>query len=618
MKKYRIFTPLAVVLLSVLNADGQKKFSEADYLFFNQHYGAALPFYLEQLSTDSGNPDLNYKAGVCYLNSRSQKAKAIGYLEKGVTGPAPVTAYKQLGDAYQLAGKYAVAKESYEIFKKKFQSIRPQDSILIHEVNWKIGLCDLGKKLQASSAGQLCTPTLAPDQSKMTFTFHQPTGSIPQNQEDSKYFMEFYIKAEPVRTAKIDTTTTPNEATVASSADGQIVLTYRNNKGKANLYISRLVGNQWTYPEIVSMPVNQKGWEQDEFLSADGQLLYFTSDRPGGFGGKDIYVCKKSGDGEWGKAVNVGPAINTPSDEEAPFIYSNGRTLFFSSNRNKQKCCFDIFRSTLLVDGTWSEAVNVGYPVKKALDSELAVLTTAYQEYSPAAVQAGDYNADNLYKTTFIDEKKAPFTVLKGKIVDVHGKVPVNVRITVTDNETGEVLALYNSHYKTGDYILPLPSDRNNNITYEAEGYLYQSENVDLSKNDENYRIHKLIQLSPEIPGSITSLGNIFFDYDRSTFMATSHIELHRLFLLLSSNPEMQVAICCTPNPENNKFKMKVAEERAQAIANYLIARGISKNRIAVKAPEKMKPVKISVNAQSKNPENAYRERVELEITDIR
>src|ERR1035437_3237959 len=565
---------LFVIVISTVKLFGQtdaKEFAEVDDLFLNDRFAVALPYYRNFLKNDSSNTNLNFKIGVCYLNSRSQKVKAIGYLEKAVGVASPIVAYKFLGDAYHLAKKFDLAIASYDKFKKVFLADKPKDISILEEVNWKIEMCRFGKKLQELDTirGNLntnsykdknaikninfnytdYTSAMSLDQSTMTFTFQRPDGIKKKLPEDGKYFEDIYIPVKtnliPAPKTVIDTTTNRNEASVATSVDGQIVLTYKDDKGDGNLYITRLTGNQWSSPEKLNKPVNTKGWESNEFISADGYTLYFTSNRAGGFGGKDIYVCKKLPDGEWGKATNLGPVINTPFDEEAPFIYSDGLTLFFSSNKNKQSCCFDIFSSTLSMDGTWTEPTKIGYPVKTVVD-DIFYATTNHKEASSAAIKENVQDKKDTYLVTFIDQKGTPFTVLKGKVVYTDSEIQGYIKITVTDNETGEILSVYNSNYKTGDYLLTLPPGRKNNITYEADGYLFQSESMDISKKASYYEIQKIVQLSPVVPGSRVFLNNIFFDSDGTTLRSVSNVELNKLFLLLSMHPGMIVELSCS------------------------------------------------------------------------
>lgn len=603
-----LFFLFAITNFSSYSQTESKELEEVNDLFSNERFSAALPYYLHFLKNEPYSSDLNYKAGICYLNSRSQKTKSIEYLEKSVGGASPVIANKFLGDAYHLANKYDLAVASYENFKKVILTEKPEDTTIIEEVNWKIEMCRFGKKLHELDTlqGNLnssryrdknsiknvnfnyfdYTSAFSMDQTTMTFTFQKSDRIKGILTEDGKYFDDVYIQlkgdTDTVHAViPVDTATNRNEATLATSFDGQIVLSYRYENGDGNLYITRLFGNQWTKPKKFSKPINTKGWEENEFISSDGSRLFFTSSRDGGFGGKDIYMCKKLPDGEWGKALNLGSVINTPKDEEAPIVYSDGRTLFFSSNKYKQPCCYDIFSSVLSNDGIWSEPVKSGYPLKTAAE-EILYSAVENKNVSDSLSLKYAIGKPDAYVATFTDQKKILFTVLNGRVMDIQGKTP-GVKITITDNETGEVLNVYNSSYKTGEYLFPLPPERNNNITYESDGYLFQSENIEIDNKAGYYEIHRVILLSPVVAGSKVKLNNIFFNPENATLRSVSNVELNRLFLFLFTNPDLSVELSCySDDMENYKYNAKLAHDRAQAVVDFLLGKGIDKDRMVV------------------------------------
>lgn len=622
-----------IVGMNIAYSFGQsntEKLAEADDLYLQENFARALPLYLEFQNTYSSNVNLDLKIGVCYLNSRSQKIKAIGHLQKAAGPNSPAIAHKLLGDAYLLGNKYDSALISYEKFKKTVLTKKSSDMALAEEVNWKLKMCNIGKKINEADSTDLTldsnnigyTSTLSPDQSAMNFTFQRPDNPKSQSLKDEKYYTHLYIPANTVFTRSvninIDTTTDINEATVATSEDGQIVLNYKDDNGDGNLYITRLMGNTWTKPERVNKTTNTRGWETNEYMTADGDMLYFTSDRPGGFGGKDIYVCKKSPSGEWGKAANLGPGINTAFDEQAPVIYSDGITLFFSSNKNKQTCCFDLFSSMLKNDGSWSAPTKIGYPVKTENDALYAATTDSKEIPTGKTKTNADTKKDN-YLAAFIDQNKVSYTVLKGKVTDIAGKVPAKTKISVIDNATGEILGLYSPDYETGNYIISMPAGRNNNIIYEANGYLFQSENVDLSRKTGNYESRYIVQLPQIAPGAKTTLKNTFFDFDRPTIRAVSNTELNKIYHFLSTNIKTEIELSYhTTAKENVKYSAKLSEERAEEVAKYLIVKGISKDRVRIKASEKTKEPKQGKNTEQTIAVEIASDRLELKIIEIK
>ena len=155
-----------------------------------------------------------------------------------------------------------------------------------------------------------------------------------------------------------------HEATIGISADGQQLLIYKDDAGDGNIYLSRLMGENWMTPQKLTENVNSKSWEPSATITPDNNTLYFTSTREGGFGGRDIWRSVRLPNGEWAKPVNLGPKINTPYDEDAPAILADGKTLYFASQGFNSMGGYDLFYSVWdQENNTWSAPRNVGYPI---------------------------------------------------------------------------------------------------------------------------------------------------------------------------------------------------------------------------------------------------------------
>lgn len=638
----------------LLGQTSNKEFLEAEDLMTNNRFAEALPHYQNLLKLDSSNATLNFKIGVCYINSRSQKEKAVYFLNKAIAPTTtyytegtkkqtdnPIIAYKFLGTCH-LSYNFEQVNEIYEKFKKIILDSKNKTLSTNEVVDLKMELNKIGEELKAfnSSAINLkientdkthhtsfveYSSTLSSDQS-MTFTFQNPVGKDGKPGEERFFLEDIDIPAAQTSqgraigkgdslskdiitpaynvTDSIDTINR-NEATVATSEDNQAILSYKDDTGSGNLYISRLSGNQWTAPEKLDKTINTKGWETNECASADGNTLYFTSDRKGGFGGMDIYRTKKMLNGEWDKATNLGPVINTPYDDRAPYVHPDGTTLYFSSNGRKTIRNFDIFTSSLSDSGTWSEPVNIGYPANKIGDNVFHKV-----------VYPGEKDI-----ITFISQKKIPFTVLLGKMTDPYGKVPEHVGITITDNETGEVTGSYNSNWQTGQYLFVLPPGRNNNLTYKADNYLFNSENMDASNKNNCYETSKAVHMQGIAEGSKITLNNIFFDADKATLRSTSNIELTNLLHLLTTHPGLVVEISTgIISQENTNYNKIFGMERARAIEQYLIGKGIHKENITAKAYVKSKSTALNeTKRESTDPLcKQLNQSVELKIVETK
>lgn len=647
-------------------ADREKSFDQAEKIFTDVYnskdamvsyskegYASALRIYLELYKQDPANMNIAYKIGVCYLSSRTQRKQAIPYLEKAVTAAsdhykgdsfkeknAPLIAWKFLGDAYHIDSQFDKAIDAYRKYIAVMAENRETDKDLLAEANRKIDMCTTAKLLVANpvkvkirnlgaevnSPYPDYSPVLSADQSTLFFTSRRPetTGGM---QDDAGNYMEDIYMSEKTKTGWSKAknigppvNTNEHEATVGLSPDAQTILIYKDDNGDGNIYSTTLYGDKWGKPVKLNDNINSKSWEPSACVSADGSTIYFVSDRPGGYGGRDIYMSTIDDKGEWGKAVNLGPAINTKYDEDAPFIHPDGVTLSFSSNGHSTMGGFDVFTSILAEDGTWAEPMNVGYPVNTPDDDVFYVVVPDSRVAYFTSFREGGLGEKDLYTAEFTDRKQTALTLVKGTVNDESGKPAQDVEITVTDNQTGKVIGIYHSNNKTGKFLFILKPGKNYNITYQAKNHLFYSENISIPKNSTYYELNRAIALNPIIVGSKIVLNNIFFDYDKSTLQSTSMVELKNLYLLLKSNPGMKVEISgYTDSKGTDAYNIKLSEDRARSVVDYLTEKGIGSDRMTARGLGKSKP--IAPNQKEDGDDNPLgrqlNRRVELKITQV-
>lgn len=583
---------IIVWLISATIACGQTRNmteAEAEVLFAKKHYSAVWEYYLDKLKFDSLNPDLNFRMGICYLNSRSEKNKAIECFSKVIrSGNEKVLTgniYKLLADAFYASSDFERAMVNYEKYQKYLQSEKNKSKEEAEAVSMKIALCMKEKELKELKD---ITCTLMKHKCNIknnnyrslvnnTANAFAVTLNKPLNLEKTLHGEDLFENnnipavADPTALQRSDSANGMMETTIATSEDGQIILIYRNENGKAGLYVSRLKGNDWMLPEKLSINVNDDGWEPGEILSLDGNTLYFSSAVAGGYGGKDIYRCSRLANGEWSRAVNMGPNINSPFDEEAPFIHPDG-TLYFSSNRYKTKGGYNNYKSNWCDScGSWSIAEDVSYPLHKH-----------NKNLSKGAVE------DELeaYRVNLLNARRLPLTLIKGKLGTPNGKTFKYAEITVTDNETGRILGTYYPDNATGKFIFVLPPGKNVNITYEAEGYLFRSENIQSNKEASFYKTSKNVELDLMEDGAITILNNVFFEEKKPELMAASETELNRLYQVLLDHPKLGIELYSLPNKEDKDARL--SEERIEAVMKYLSDKGVGKERMISKAWRKV------------------------------
>lgn len=656
LKTFILFLFINVTsLFAQTNADFKTVFENAQTLSKEGNYYAALPMYFQLHKMDTANANIYYLIGDCYLRARRGKASALPYLERSLLSisskynedsyeerNAPILAYKLLGDAYHIHSMFEKAILSYERYKKELILYKRKDDVNLKDANRKIEMCkngidlmskpinvkieNMGKNVNSPYADY--SPVLTADQSTMIFTTRRSQSTGGEMLDDGKYFEDIYLSNYDGKNWTVAQSigkpinTDGNEASVGISPDGQEILIYKDDNGDGNIYSTSLNGDVWSEPIKLNSNINSKHWEPSAFISADGQTIYFTSDRPGGFGGRDIYESKKNPNGEWGKAVNMGALINTEFDEDAPFIHPDGITLFFSSNGHNTMGGFDIFYSSLSDNGIkWQKPINVGYPINSPDDDVFYVVSPDKTKAYYSSFKEGGLGEKDNYSITFLDQKQAALTLLKGLVKDAYGAVAKDVVITVTDNETGQVVGVYRPNSKTGQYLFILTPGKNYNISYEAKGFMFYSENREISKKTNYYEIYKPIQLPPITVGSKIVLNNIFFDFDKASLRKTSNVELKNILKFLTKYPNLDIEISgYTDSKGSHEYNLNLSNDRASAVVNYLIANKISKDRLSAKGYGELLPDALNQNSDgTDNPEGRQlNRRVELKIIHVK
>ena len=261
---------------------------------------------------------------------------------------------------------------------------------------------------------------------------------------------------------------------------------------------------------LIGSDVNTKAWETHCALTADGNTLYFVSDRKDGVGGRDLYRVVKLPTGEWSKAQNLGGVVNTPYDEDGVFIHPNGRTLYFSSKGHNSMGGFDIFTSELGDDGTWSKPENIGAPLNTVDDEVFFVTTADGRRGYFSSDKNGGYGEKDIYFVDFPENMEAEgLTVLKGFIIPPPGEtLPPSTILYVTDKTTGEVKT-YKPRQRDGVYVAILPPCKEYNLDYRVNDKTVHTEDIFVECESAYQEINKEIYLNPVSlagPASIVDL----------------------------------------------------------------------------------------------------------------
>ncbi|PCH95563.1 MAG: hypothetical protein COB85_04415 [Bacteroidetes bacterium] len=628
----------------------KEKFFEAGEFMLSGNYAKALPLYVEIERMDPNNAHINWKIGVCYLHSSMDKSKAISYLEiasKSASAAyeedaheeknAPLNVYEDLGHAYHLNYQLDTAVAMY----KKFKSfINEKEKDILTNIDRQIKMCRKAQELIKTPVNAIITnlgskvnseksdfgPVVSADESTLIFTSRRKDSTNSKVDEDGKYYEDIYISTKQAgewsEAVLIDTNINgvEHEATIGLSVDGQVLFIYRDDKGDGNIYSSRLMGESWSIPTLLGSDINTKAWETHAVVNAEGNIIYFVSDRNGGFGGRDIYKSVKLPDGAWSLAANLGPTINTPFDEDAPFIHPDGIQLLFSSDGHQTMGGFDIFSSELSEENKWSKPQNIGYPINTTDDDIFYMTSVDGKRAYYSSTKSGGFGEKDIYMISLPEAEEKHLTVLSGYVTDQYGHVPEYAEVIVTDDNTGEVLGVYNPNASTGKYLIILPEDGNYSITYESDANVYHTEKLYIPPNSAYIEIERAVTLATIKVGEKITLDNIFFEYGKAIIKEESHTAIDKLVAFLGTNIKLQIEISGhTDSKGSDEINMKMSLMRAQALVDALVERGVITDRITAKGYGETQPIADNYFKDGKENKDGMEKnrRVEFKILSI-
>ena len=401
-----------------------------------------------------------------------------------------------------------------------------------------------------------------------------------------------YSKARKIRG---DINEEPKKGAINISQDGEWLIfaaIYDKGVGDFDLYISYYTPTGWSEPENLGLNVNSEFWDSGPSLSPDKRALYFSSTRPGGYGGSDLYVSYRKPNGKWGPATNMGPSINTAGDERAPFIHADNATLYFTSDGLPGYGNSDIYLCRKGPNNEWSNPENLGYPIN-TIENEGSLFVAADGKTAIYASDRSDTRG-NLDLYTFElrpDVRPAKTLYVKGKVYDIKTGRGIPSGVELMDNANQKAVTNVQTD-ETGNYFMTLPIGKDYTFTVNRKGYLFYSQVFPLSKNEPDSTYSKDIPLQPiEINASLV-LKNVFFETNSAQLLPVSLIEIDKLLQLLSENPTLKIQLNGhTDNVGKPTDNLKLSTARAKAIADYLSGKGIDIKRLSFKGFGETKPI---------------------------
>jgi hypothetical protein len=505
--------------LKNLNKEDKAKLENAEFFFAEENYLRALPLYMELMTAYPSELYFKYKSGISMLYKSDEKQRSIDLLNQ-VAEAAPnapdIDFY--IGRAYHLNYQFDEAIASFKKYLLTSPAINQRLLAERYIENSKNGkaFVELKVKCEIENVGDVINtenqeyvPVISSDESLLIYTYVGPnsTGGLMDDQfnpdPNGNFYEDVFVSHRLGASWLTPESIGPNintknhDASIALSADGQKLFVFHSTeKDGGDIYMSVLKGEVWEAPEPLGPEINTKYWEGSVSLSADEKHLYFASERPGGLGGRDIYISDKMPDGSWGKPANLGPAINTQYNDDSPFIHPDGITLFYSSEGHNSIGGYDIMYSTQK-DGKWSEPTNLGYPINTTEDERFYVLTADGAHGYFSSDRKGGFGQQDLYTVTPGYFGDAPILALVVGTVSADGK-PVDATINVSNADTGEKQGTYHSNSSSGKYIIALTPGNNYKVAIEVEGYEAQYQYVNVKTLDTYVQVQKDFKFQSE------------------------------------------------------------------------------------------------------------------------
>lgn len=416
----------------------------------------------------------------------------------------------------------------------------------------------------------------------------------------------------------IDNLNTPdNEGSQAISANGKLIVftacDRQGGYGGCDLYFSETINGKAMPPKNMGPLINSRLLETQPSLSPDGRTLYFIRADSGWKGGSDIWKSLRQNDGKWAQPVKLDTTINSSEQEQSPFMHPDGKTLYFTSKGHVGMGGFDIFYAKMKPDGTWEEPVNLGYPINTAADEGAVFITLDGRTAYISSTKEGGFGKSDIYSFDLYEAARPnPVTYVKATVVDAVTKKPLIAKLEIVELETGKTFATTVTE-ADGEFLVTLPAGGNYALNVSKEKYLFYSDNFAL---DQPGTLDKPFNLNIELEPLGASakpivLKNVFFETGSAALRKESLVELARLKSLLDENPELKIQINGhTDNVGSDADNLKLSNDRAKAVFDYLTQNGIDANRLKYKGFGETKP------ATSNDTEEGRRQnrRTEYEI----
>jgi outer membrane protein OmpA-like peptidoglycan-associated protein/tetratricopeptide (TPR) repeat protein len=641
-----------------------KHVTQGDYYYKAKGvlYTDAFDEYIKAFIYNNSNPELNYKIGVAALMS-DNKEEAAGFFIKALELKSDVAddILFLTGHALQYSGNFSEAVDKLNsyldspgkkpekniIMAKKFID-ECNSSMILTKDTLRIGINNAGAAINSSADDY--SEIFSADGNTMFLASRRELPGSGNNYPDSKFDENIFISrlnndiwGSAVIAGK-NLATKYCESPLYLNSAGDRLYIYAGYENNGDIMMSVNKNNKWKTPRPVKNGINTKGSETSFTFSPSGNEIYFVSDHgKDNSGGKDIYFIKKLSERKWSKPKNAGPLINTVYDEESVRFSITGDTLWFSSKGHNSIGGFDIFYSVRNKSGIWEVVKNYGYPVNTQWDEIFYQPSmTDDSTFYFASNRVGGYGGLDIYQGRIMppippepepvvievvpevlppvvpvvvpEPVKEPEFFLSGKIKDSETGEPVIAKIDIIDIETDTSIITTVSNDLDGSYKVIIPKKKSFMIDIRATGFLSEKKQIEIPETyvqDVFYLDAALMKMKI---GKRVVLNNILFESGKSILTSGSYTELDRLLKILQDNPLMKIEISGhTDKTGSEAINSKLSADRAKAVVEYLVQKGIDRSRIESKGFGSLQPVSDNATPQGRGKNR----RVEFKILEF-
>ncbi len=563
-----------------------------------------------------------------YAEYARQNAKAIDFYKKALAINPYITpsgsTYFFLGNLEYQEGKYEDGLKSIQYYQKMNQN-NPTNMKMYQESEKLRMSLELSIKLMAhpykfepknlgpgvNTKDPEYFPTITVDGKTLLFTrriFDSRVEKLTNQIEDLKQRQEDFFVSTKDENGVFQTAipmptninTVNNEGAPTIGPDGRTLIfvacpdasgTYygenRFGKGSCDFFVTKKLGSRWTDPVNLPGRTNTSAWESQPSLSSDGKTLYYIRGvrTEGGMLNTDIHVSYLQEDGNWGVGKPLPNYINTPEGEESVYIHPDGKTLYFASRGHIGLGGSDLYMCRLQDDGNWGKPINLGYPINTNADENSLLVGADGKVAYFASNREGGFGDLDIYSFEMpVHLRPIRTTYFEGLVFDINTNTPLHGKFYLYDLKTNKEVIRSQADPVTGEFLVSLPENASYALSVEMDGYLNFSKNFDLKLKEDEESFRMNIPMIPITTSTPIVLENIFFDLNKADLLPESQVELGKMYEFLTKNPTVKVEISGhTDTRGSSDLNLELSQKRADAVVNYLVAKGIVKTRLTAK-----------------------------------